>query len=155
MNSSRDKITRTFSQKDGKRLAIRLEPETWAAIDLLASRYGQRWQQWASAVLAAHPTPLNVTGFLRTAAMEALIGRLSEASGQFDPPTAMSHPLLRLVTPVDRQCLEQELRDSDDLYAVDMGGFVLHAVNRHQGGPALIIENKVIGQLSVVICEDE
>ena len=150
-----DRITRTFA-RNGTRIVLRLEPEAWDAIELVATRYGQKWQQWVSRVLDASPDVVNVTGLVRAAAMDALVSRVEEATGRYDPePACMSHPLLKLVTPVDRATLEQELAGSDDVYAADFGGFVLHAVNRRQGGPALIIENKMIGQLSVVICEDE
>ncbi len=141
--------------REGKRLGIHLEPETWAAIDLIAKHRQMKWQQWANGVLDGAPDYAGRAGAIRAAATQDLMDVLASSNGTFTPPINTENPMLRLVTPVSRADLLKELATTTIDYSADLGAFVLHAGKRAMGGFALFIENKMIDQLSIVICSDE
>lgn len=61
---------RLLPRTNGKNTSIRLDIFTWDAIEHLASKYSQTWQQWANAVLDAKPKTNNMAGELRRAALQ-------------------------------------------------------------------------------------
>jgi len=64
---------RLLPRTNGKNTSIRLDIFTWDAIEHLASKYSQTWQQWANAVLDAKPKTNNMAGELRRAALHQLM----------------------------------------------------------------------------------
>ncbi len=140
--------------RDGHRLGIRLEPEAWVAVDLIASRLGTKWQEWAGSILDGQPDAPNATAVIRSAAMQTILEFMATGS-EFAPGAEIEHPMLNDVVPVDRNRLVEELAASTIEYSADLGSFILHAVHRHVGGPALIFENRMIDQLSIIISKDQ
>lgn len=53
------------------RTTVRLENAWWVAIDALAERNGQAWQQWAIDTLKTKPEKVGVAGWLRLSVLEA------------------------------------------------------------------------------------
>jgi hypothetical protein len=53
------------------RTTIRLEKAWWAAIDTLAEKNGQDWQQWATDILKTKPEQVGVAGWLRLSVLAA------------------------------------------------------------------------------------
>lgn len=104
-------------------------------------------------VLDSRPEAENATGLLRTAALEHLAAMIGEET--FSPPAGHQHRLLDHIRATDREVVLAELADAEIVYSADLGAFVLHAIYRNAGGPALIFENKIIDQLSLTFCEDE
>jgi len=64
---------RLLPRTNGKTTSIRLDFFTWDAIEHLASKYGQTWQQWANTVLDANPETNNMAGELRRAVIHQLM----------------------------------------------------------------------------------
>jgi predicted DNA-binding ribbon-helix-helix protein len=157
-----DKSMRALT-RHGHRLGVRLEPETWAAIDLIAKNRKLKWQKWAEQVLDAAGHSFSsagmpsATGILRAAAIQELQNEMVRVaqSREFLPPADLHHAYLEQVTPVMLDVMKEELANSEVVYSCDFGSFVLHAGTRNQGGPALFIENKMIDELSLIISKDE
>lgn len=70
---SSDLKIRLLPRTDGRPTSIRLDIFTWDAIEHLASKYGQTWQQWANTVLDAKPETNNMAGELRRAVIHQLM----------------------------------------------------------------------------------
>lgn len=64
---------RLLPRTDGRTTSIRLDIFTWDAIEHLASKYDQTWQQWANTVLNAKPETNNMAGELRRAVIHQLM----------------------------------------------------------------------------------
>lgn len=64
---------RLLPRAEGKTTSIRLDIFTWDAIEHLASKHGQTWQQWSNTVLDANPETNNMAGELRRAVIHQLM----------------------------------------------------------------------------------
>lgn len=111
------------------------------------------WQQWAGAVINGNPKS-PIPAALRVAATDALLEQLASPAGEGQLGHDLNHELLNIVVAVDRETLEQEKANSTTVYSASFGAFVLHAVQRNVGGQALLVENLLVDQLSLVISED-
>lgn len=140
-----------------KRTSLKFDISTWAAIDLIAERNGIKWQEWARRVVAAHPDTYNKAGVIRSAvADELLAGIAAVAPANRDTPQ-IAHPMLSGFSVVGEAEFLPELRAARIVYSCDFGGFVFHAGNRaadYGGEPAIFIENKMRGELSVLLTNE-
>jgi hypothetical protein len=139
------------------RTTLKFDASTWAAIDLVAERKRIDWQDWARQAVAADPGANNKSRTIRAALTDELLGEIAEEPAEHPAPEIL-HPMLAGYHVVGEPEFFPELTAARIVYAVDLGGFVLHAGFRsHDFGdqPALFIENKIRGGLSVVLTEPE
>lgn len=77
-------IMRSIPEPDGRRTGIKLDKETWEAIDWIAKKDGIKWSNWAKNVLNENPETNNVTGVLRAAAMGRILKELVRIQNNLD-----------------------------------------------------------------------
>lgn len=68
-----DVVGRMLPLGDGRRMPVKLDTQTWRAIDWLAQRTAKSWQEWCRAVVDAADDGSNLTASIREAAMSALV----------------------------------------------------------------------------------
>lgn len=64
---------RNLPLPSGKRLSLKLDQSTWAAIDMLSERDRADWKAWCLKAIAAAPEDANMTAAVRTGVISRLM----------------------------------------------------------------------------------
>lgn len=59
-----------------KRSGLRLDKDTWDAIDWIAKHEGRKWSKWAKEVMERNPDSNNITAEIRAEAMRRILKEL-------------------------------------------------------------------------------
>ena len=110
------------------RTTIRLDVETWAAVDMIAARSGIKWSEWARDVLAMNPDAPNATAVIRNAAVNALmtesfLNGLEERG--LDLEKMDRNALMRNSAQITEDTFTELMKTATVDGEVDMGGFTL------------------------------
>lgn len=63
---------------DGHRTGIRLDLDTWAAIDWIAANQGRKWAAWAREKISNEDDYTNLTAVIRSAAVREILVELKK-----------------------------------------------------------------------------
>lgn len=142
---------RLLSRTDGRSTSIRLDIYTWDAIEHLASKYGQTWQQWANIVLDAKPETNNMAGELRRAVIHQLMYDTAGAGGVTLPSShqIVGHGYQRMT---DAET-ERFLKEAHVLHE-DRRFTIFSVIIGHHGPsqtPFVCIKNQLLGGLNLLM----
>lgn len=138
----------------GKRSSVKLDQPTWQAIDWLAGRRGQSWQDWCNSVLANVTDDDNQTATLREAAMAGLLGAtifpdLQDRAEQLALQDA--NALMRNSGTMDDSLLNSTLKRAKVQGGSDFGGFEVLFGFDESGTDCIWIKNRIAGGLHFAI----
>jgi hypothetical protein len=136
---------RTLPLGMGKKTTLKFDQATWRAIDLVASRDGLRWTEWARRQMAANASAENMHAAVRAAAVDALLAQniIAERADQL---TGATPPLLASAGTLDDDQLAQELSNACvDAGPFDLGGFAVRVGSDGDGRACIWIENMLKG----------
>lgn len=141
---------------------LRLRPQLWTAIELIAERQGIGWQAWVEEALHQMPAGANRVSWLSAKAKQALNDMLLQSAaadveyeteyGEYEEPEHVPpHVLLKDVWVGPHETFERMMHEMgvQVVYQIDCKGFMLYAGYR-EGKPVLIIENERTDGLSLV-----
>lgn len=127
----------------GSRTTIRLDEETWAAVDMIAGRLGIKWSEWARGLLKRNPDASNATAVIRTATINELMASsiLNDEDRGLDFATMQNHPLMRNSAPLSDDQLAEILKGATVQGHSDFGGFTVLFGHDEHGQDCIWIKN--------------
>ncbi|MCC4115290.1 ribbon-helix-helix domain-containing protein [Aromatoleum toluclasticum] len=145
---------RPITLPNGKRSSIRLDEPTWAAIDWLAERSGQKWAVWCNNVIETVTEGENATAALRAAAMDGILAEtlFPERAAQHADPSSVTWKNLAECGDRDFDyALEQAAKDGTIEGHADCGGFTVYSGVSEHGNVTYYIRNNLKDGSNVII----
>lgn len=142
---------KSYTDQNGKRTTLRLDPETWQAIDLIAARKGLNWAEWVHRIPSSYESR---TTDIRAAVVAGLLNfeKLSFKGSDISACGALSL-MMDAVSMTDEQ-LAADLADDtnfiDEIGPFNFGGFLLRSGIR-KDKLTLWIENGLRGMPHVAV----
>lgn len=146
-----DLKTKSYTDQSGKRTTLRLDPDTWQAVELIAGRKGLNWAQWVHRVPAAYESR---TTDIRAAVVAGLLNLEGFSFKGNDVSLTGAISLLMESTSMTDEQLASDLADNmtflDGSGPFNFGGFLLRSGTR-KGKATLWIENGLRGMPHMVV----
>lgn len=142
---------KSYTDQSGKRTTLRLDPETWQAIELIAARKGLNWAEWVHRIPSSYESR---TTDIRAAVVAGLLNfeKFSFKGGDISTWGAPSL-MMDAVSMTDEQFASDLTDDAnflDNTGPFNFGGFLLRSGTR-QGKHAVWIENGLRGMPHVAV----
>lgn len=142
---------KSYTDQTGKRTTLRLDPETWQAIELIAARKGLNWAQWVHRIPSTYESR---TTDIRAAVVAGLLNFEKLSFKGSDISTYGAPSLMMDAASMTDEQFAVDLADDtnfmDDSGPFNFGGFVLRSGIR-QDKHTLWIENGLRGMPHVVV----